>query len=150
MSQERWVNVGKAIAILAVLIDHTKGYCYTDNYIQIASFFSVSLFILLMGVTTYWSFSKSKISLKMKVGGRILKIISAYALAVLVYLVCLTHHIDLNEYLTYFVHFNIAGPHYYVLLYLQLLLISPLLFYALKKIDGIQNEHKIEFMLGGG
>ena len=55
---ERWIDIGKSFAIFAVLTDHLCGTLYTRSSIIYSSFFSVSLFILLMGVTTYWTFDK--------------------------------------------------------------------------------------------
>ena len=55
---ERWIDIGKSFAIIAVLTDHLYRILYSRGSIQYFSWFSVSLFILLMGVTTYWTFDK--------------------------------------------------------------------------------------------
>jgi hypothetical protein len=39
---------------------------------------------------------------------------------------------DFESYITHMIHFNQAGPFYYVLLYMQLVLISPIVFYYIK------------------
>lgn len=51
-----WLDFGKFIAILAVLLDHSSGLLYKTPLIQRATFFSVSLFILTSGITSYYSF----------------------------------------------------------------------------------------------
>lgn len=58
MKQEiKWINCAKAIAIFAVLIDHTNGILYTNANIAMASYYSVSLFILISGMLSYISVS---------------------------------------------------------------------------------------------
>ena len=52
--QKDWINVGKFIAISAVIVDHCPALHITP-YIQILSYFSVSLFVLLSGITSYYS-----------------------------------------------------------------------------------------------
>lgn len=50
-----WVDIAKFLAILAVMTDHTNGVLYSSHYIAYMSYFSVSLFILMMGVTSVCS-----------------------------------------------------------------------------------------------
>ena len=54
-SQVKWLNCAKCMAILAVIVDHTNGILYTNPHIALASYFSVSLFILIAGMTSYMS-----------------------------------------------------------------------------------------------
>lgn len=127
-NEVKWINVAKFLAIAAVLTDHTKGILYTDPRISTASYFSVTLFIFLSGMTTFLSSERTgqKIT-KEIVAGRCRKILIPYAVAVFLYMAVSFHKFDLMEYLDYLVHFNITGVHYFVLLYLQMLLISPVL-----------------------
>ena len=53
-----WVDMAKFLAIVGVMIDHTNGVLYTNQSIAFSSYYSVSLFILVMGVTNYWSYKK--------------------------------------------------------------------------------------------
>lgn len=62
-NKERWINIGKFVAIFAAIVDHLRGSLYSSEGIQRISYVSVSLFIFLMGITTYWSFENSKIAL---------------------------------------------------------------------------------------
>lgn len=48
-----WLNCAKFVAIFAVMIDHTNGILYTNQEVAWASYFSVSLFILISGITSY-------------------------------------------------------------------------------------------------
>lgn len=56
MKQEiKWINCAKAVAVFAVLIDHTNGILYTNANIAMASYYSVSLFILISGMLSFTS-----------------------------------------------------------------------------------------------
>lgn len=44
-----WVDCCKAMAIIAVLVDHTNGILYTNQYVGRASYYSVGLFVLFSG-----------------------------------------------------------------------------------------------------
>lgn len=72
--KEKWINVAKCFAIFAVMIDHTYNILYTNEDWQYCSFYSTSLFILLMGITSYWSYGCSADKLGKKVTMRIRKI----------------------------------------------------------------------------
>ncbi len=126
-----WINCAKFTAMLAVLVDHTNGVLYTDQNIAVASYFSVALFILLSGMTSYMANNNRRnIS-----GGGIRsckKIILAYCIAVAVYLGVLTKGFDLSLYLYHLTNFNISGPHYFVLLYIQLMACNKILFRLLE------------------
>ena len=54
-----WVDAAKLAAILAVLLDHTHEILYQSHQLGFFSLYNVSIFILLMGVTTYWSYRKA-------------------------------------------------------------------------------------------
>lgn len=149
--KERWIDVAKCLAIMAVMLDHVNGYLYTDQAIAYISYYSTGLFILIMGVTTYWTFSNSKVLIWKKVVERIKNMIIPYAIAVVLYYCVIFKAFNLLDYLHYVVSFNISGSHYYVLLFLQLIIVSPMLVYFLKK----PKSHNVilntcfELMFGG-
>ena len=116
--KECWINIAKCFAILAVLTDHLSGTLYSSVEIQRVSFFSVSLFILLMGVTTFWSFENSEIAIQKKVEKRLIGIVLPYITAVFIYHIVGHKGFYWNEFLSSLIHFNASGPHYYVLLYI--------------------------------
>ncbi len=126
-----YLDVAKFMAIFAVMIDHTNGILYQNSNIALFSYYSVSLFILVMGITTYLSFSRSK-----DIGISIIKkcwnIFRPYLVGTFIYGVLYTHTFDLSMYLNHVVHFDMVGPFYYVLLYIQLVIVSPLLYYSLQ------------------
>ena len=48
-----WIDAAKLVAILGVLVDHTQNVLYSNHRIADCSYYSVGLFIFLMGVTGY-------------------------------------------------------------------------------------------------
>ncbi len=136
-----WVDAAKFLAIMGVLVDHTDGILYTDKKIAYLSYYSVSLFILLMGVTAFWSYKKTAGSLPVskKLKKNCLKIIVPYLEATLICCIFAYKRLQLSEILDHLIHFNASGPFYYVLLYLQLVLITPALFYIFQTSDRKKN-----------
>lgn len=57
----------------------------------------------------------------------------AYLLATFVYQIAILHYFDFGVYIQYLIRFNIAGPFYYVLLYIQLMLLKKVLVNVLNK-----------------
>lgn len=148
---ERWIDIGKSFAIIAVLTDHLYRILYSRRSIQYFSWFAVSLFILLMGVTTYWTFDKKNETIWNKVKKKIIKILIPYTGAVFVYIWVTTKGFDLMSFFYHWIHFNVTGPHYYVFLYCQLILISPLFFVFLKNVDrNLNSAVKTSSIICGG
>ena len=131
--QLKWLNCAKTMAILAVMVDHTKGYLYTNQDIAYTSYYSVSLFILISGMTSYLSDQHRKENWWQTFARSSKKIVGAYCIASAVYLVWETNGFDLLAYLNGLIHFNISLPHYFVLLYIQLMAVNRFLFNFLEK-----------------
>lgn len=55
-----WIDCLKFIAVVAVFMDHTWGFLYNSTTFQRTSFFAVSLFVLLGGITAYDSNHRHK------------------------------------------------------------------------------------------
>ena len=124
----KWVDVAKFMAIIAVMIDHTNGLLYTNTHVAFFSYYSVSLFIVAMGITTMWSYRKNSDSLLQKVWKKCLGIIRPYIVATIIYGIFIYKAFDFEVLLGHVIRFNMSGPFYYVLLYIQLVLVSPILF----------------------
>jgi len=134
-----WVDCVKAVAILAVIVDHTYTVLYENQKIQISSFFSVSLFILMMGVTTWISEERqTNVEKSQQIRKRIKKIGIPYVAATFIYTLVEDRFFEANEFLKKVVFFNATGPFYYVALYLQLIVINVFLYDVIKK----SNESK--------
>lgn len=126
MKRESWIDIAKLVAILGVIIDHNNGVLYEKEVFGWSSYYSVTLFIFVMGITLYKSYSKS-VSLA-KVGNKILAIGVPYIVASFVYFIYYFRTFDFVAFLQRIIGFNAAAPFYYVCLYIQLLMISPILF----------------------
>lgn len=150
---ERWIDIGKCIAIIGVVTDHMMNVLYYSPTINRLTDYSVTLFILLMGVTSFWSFDNSSQCLYKKVKNRIIGIVLPYIVACFVYCIAIDGGFYWNSFWTRLINFNASGPHYYVLLYLQLIVIAPLLFFFLKLTDKFKGgvlRVIAEFIVGGG
>lgn len=87
-AHKKWINCGKLIAMLAVITDHLYGIVYEDYNIRLVSYFSVSLFVLLSGVTAFYSLEKNKDNnMILYVLKREVKIFVPYAVAVFVVMI---------------------------------------------------------------
>lgn len=122
----KWIDCAKAVAIIAVVLDHCNGLLYTNALIAQSSYFSVSLFVLLSGMSANLSSSNRKktyaYQLK-KVG----LLYAQYALATFILLIFYTHMFDLKTYILHLLNFSIQGPYYFLVFFFQLMLISPIL-----------------------
>ena len=142
-----WLDVAKFVAIMAVMLNHVQIILYDDYRIEYFSFFNVSLFILVMGVTSFISLSKhssdeyynlTKIKIK--------AILIPYIVATIIYYIYFHHYFHLENIVIYLLHFNMSGVFYYVLLYIQLLIIAPVIIILLQR----DCKHQIinEFVIG--
>ncbi len=127
-NRAHWVDMAKLLAIVGVMIDHTNGVLYTNQSIAFSSYYSVSLFILVMGVTNYWSYNNYSGSVITKVYKGCWKIFRPYILATFIYCVAFEREFVFSVFLDKLIHFNASLPFYYVLLYIQLLIVSPILY----------------------
>ena len=143
-----WVDAAKLAAILAVLLDHTHEILYQSHQLGFFSLYNVSLFILLMGVTTYWSYRKADERRDgtrsagavlreetLRVLRKCLGIFLPYLLATTVYFLVLFDSYDFSIYWYYLWHFSLSAPFYYVFLYMQLVVVSPFLYAFVKRTE---------------
>ncbi len=122
-----WIDCAKLVAMMAVVTDHCNGFLYTKPLVACASYYSVSLFVLLAGISTWISFERGKdVSFNNQLK-KIIKTLSVYAVATLVVMCITQRRFDLITYLSYLVGFNIQGPYYYLVFFIQLLMVAPIL-----------------------
>lgn len=132
----------KGMAMLAVVVDHSHMVLYTNLNIKNLSLYSVTLFVFLSGITAYLSMeSKNVITYdKSYVWKRIKNILIPYAVATFISLCVMNRFFDLGVYLKALVGFNTWGPYYFIVFFLQLVFISPVLFLIIKLIQ--KKKHK--------
>ena len=120
-----WVDCAKFIAVIAVAVDHCSGVLYTSRLISYASYFSVSLFVLLSGISTWISYENGKDITFRTQFQKGIKLFGLYAIATFIVLCVVKRAFDLKTYLGYLLSFNIQGPYYYLVFFVQLLMIAP-------------------------
>ena len=134
-----WIDIAKALAIIGVLIDHTNRVLYTDQTIAYLSYYSVSLFIFIMGVTLYMSLQNTE-KKSIKIGKKILDIYLPYTLATIIYSCVMDKGFIWENIWNRMLFYNASSPLYYVALYIQLLIIAPLLFYQIQSCKHFYTE----------
>ena len=153
-NREKWIDVLKCIAIVFVIIDHTNRILYTNQDIAHISYCAVSIFVFLSGVVLFESNNRIKdkqkderINWAQITVKRVKKILIPYIIAVFVYVLVIYHYFDFDRYLKYLFNFNVSGPHYYILLYIQLLIICPILYCVISKINQVNNWRKLVYLV---
>ena len=115
--------------------------------IQLGSFFSVTVFVFLAGMTAYLSIEKHyEESLVKELFRRVKNILIPYAIATAVYIAIAHRFFSLDIYLDRLVHFSASGPFYFVVFFTQLIVLSPILYSFLKKCG---NSHAKLLILTG-
>jgi len=132
-----WIDFIKAAAILAVIVDHSFGILYSNRLIQGYAYYSVTLFILVSGITSAISIER-----RLKVNARyildrLLPILILYILGTLVYHYTKHRSIVLTDLMHQLITFSASGPFYFILFYIQLVVISPLLYKIFSRVGSI-------------
>lgn len=133
------------------MTDHANRVLYSNQSIAYASYFSVSLFVLISGITSWISLDKTP---REVVGGgirhfslrdmqRLRRIIFPYMIAVAVAVIRRYRFFEFQKYLYHLIHFDGLAPHYYMSLYIQLLLIRRLIFTVLKQTNERDSRKKL-------
>ncbi len=126
-----WIDFARFLSILAVLIDHTKGILYESEAVQSAFFYSVSAFFFLAGMTSFYSLRHRKAE-ESVVGWtirRLWRIVAPYLVAVAVcQYVRGGFSWNLYAFILWVLNFRLEGQFYFVLIYLQLVVLSPFLY----------------------
>lgn len=130
-----WISCAKLIAMIAVILDHMHGLLFQNPTIDNWSFFSVTSFVFLSGITAYQSNIRhlnepvAQYTLK-----RLLKLFIPY-ITVTTFTVLITgKFFNFKSVLNEILSFKTFGPAYYVLMALQLIAISPILARIIRKL----------------
>lgn len=129
-----WIDCAKLIAIFAVIVDHTRNILYTNAEIQTISFFSVTVFVFLSGITSYYSVERHQDrNFVYEIGRRLSVILLPYIVATGVYQLAHERVFDIKTYLLHLIRFDASAPFYFVAFFLQLIIVAPGLAYLLNK-----------------
>lgn len=128
----RWVDFAKFMAIIAVLIDHSNDILHQNSSLDYLTSYSVSLFILIMGITLYWSLSRISENYLGYIKRKCKGIIYPYIIATIIYSSIMLKGFYFGPFLDSLIHFDANLVLYYVSLYIQLLLVAPFIFFILK------------------
>lgn len=122
-----WIDFLKGLAILAVITDHLV-FTYTNKTIQMHTQFSVTMFIFLSGITSCISQSRNT-GKKGYISKRLLGIFIPYVVATVAYQLLITdYHFDFMIFKDYILNFNVSPPFYFIAFFMQLVLVSPILY----------------------
>ncbi|MFX3632167.1 MAG: acyltransferase [Candidatus Pristimantibacillus sp.] len=125
----RWIDFLKGVAILAVVLDHLHGIIYNNTQIHLLTQYSVTLFILLAGVTSGISNSNNTLKYSPYIIRKLRSIFIPYMLATVIYhIVANSYHFNFELFKQQLIMFNASGPFYFVLFYMQLVIVSPFLY----------------------
>lgn len=144
-----WLNFLKGIAIMAVVFDHMHNFLYQSEYLWSLSFYSVTLFTFVAGITSCLSMEK-----RMRLDcydlaytwNRLKKILIPYAVATAFYVFVENQFFDLKTYLEALVTFSGAAPFYFIVYFVQLIVAAPLLFLVIYKIK--RKSLHVLFLIG--
>lgn len=134
-----WIDAAKLVAILGVLVDHTQNVLYSNHRIADCSYYSVGLFIFLMGVTGYGSYSRYRGSIPEKLKKNFWKIARPYLVATFIFSIAQDGQFTFLAFWKRLLYFNASAPFYYVALYLQLMAIIPV-FAALLRMTSTKKD----------
>lgn len=133
-----WIDFLKGVSIFAVIMDHLYNIVYFNSGLHLFTGFSVSLFIFLAGITSVISLQRNKKPLKLYQLKKVKGILIPYVIASLVYsLIVHDFHFNLGVFWREIITFSASTPFYFILLFLQLILIAPYLYHV------IVNKHII-------
>ena len=130
-----WIDFAKVIAILGVMADHMTPYGCGNLTTRVMSFYSVSLFVTVSGVTSYISYSANTGNILNKLSKQIARCLVPYAVASFILEAAIEDSFVLTEYLKHLVNFDAKAPYYYVLVYVNLCIIAPIIYTFVKKTE---------------
>ena len=77
----KWIDCAKFVSMCGVVIDHTTNVVYTNSFLWYAVRFSVSVFVLLSGISARLTYRNSEKKLWTIGTRRLLRFLGQYAVA---------------------------------------------------------------------
>lgn len=132
----KFIDIAKAIAIFAVILDHNLGIIYASKNFQLHTVYSVTLFIFLAGITASISMSNQTKLDKKYIIKRESSILIPYTFATLFSTIYMSGwRLDVSIFFNKLLTFSALPPLYFVAFYIQLVLISTILYKIIKKCE---------------
>lgn len=148
--REKWLDRTRGIAIIAVITQHLMGIAHHTEVIQVTTLFCTSVLIICMGITQCWGYDKAITNGQIAKNGdivkylfqRMLPILCALCVGTMAYM---TYNrewagVEFAYLLTRVISCDAALPFYFFRHYINLTLLSPVLYYIVSVIRGIENN----------
>lgn len=153
MKHYEQIDFIKGIAALMVLINHSLNFVYQKEWVFQLSRCCVALFIISAGITLYFSFErfiqKGRSGIKdiafHFIFRNILRLMLPYSIYVIIFYISINHRFNFMEILSKLLAFNINNPCYYFVIYIQLIIITPFMYYLAVKINSLGKSIGIIF-----
>ena len=121
-----WVSCSRFVAMLAVVIDHLHTIAYNSGAVVCLSYFS--------GITSYYSIQRHNCGNQVvELRRKLYAILIPYIIATFLYQVIFERFFSLSIFGQHLLRFDASGPFYFVIFYIQLIIIAPILYKLLKK-----------------
>lgn len=128
----KWIDAAKTVAWGGVMTQHVNHLFYCDQRIFKSTWYAVALFIMIGGYLTACSYEKKgTIDIRQRTG----RLLLTYSAATVIYVFYQERYLDVEGLFLHIIHFDASGPFYYIWVYCQLLVISPVLEGALNWAD---------------
>lgn len=127
-----------------VMVQHVNGILYTDQRVANSVLWVVAAFVILGGYNIMSSWRQNRVA---DVGKRLRKIIIPYVICTCVYVIWEEHFFSAERVWQRILHFNAAGPLYFVAVYIQLVVISPFLIGCINWADKKSRVFRHTFLL---
>ncbi|MNW40483.1 Acyltransferase family protein [compost metagenome] len=125
----RWINFLKGLSIIAVVLDHLYGIIYSSPNAHLLTIFSVTLFVVLSGVTSAISNERSVLTFSDYIKKKFISIFIPYLIATFVYhIYSNNYYFNFDLFFSQIIKFNAADPFYFIFFYLQLIFLSRFLY----------------------
>ncbi|NQX47280.1 acyltransferase [Paenibacillus tritici] len=129
-----WIDFAKAIAIMAVILDHSFGLLYTSQTFQLHTVFSVTLFVLLSGITSSIAINRNPKINKQIIMKRLSRILVPYFFATAIIITYYNNFVfDYRIFYNRLLYFSASGQFYFIVFFIQLVVVAPFLFIIFKK-----------------
>jgi len=143
--KKKWIYQIRAVAVIAVVICHQQGLLHSSELVQLLTLYSVSLFVLCMGITKAISLNNFNLKYNQIKNYTLTKYtvnsmqscLSTYLVATIAYLVQMKLF-TIETFFNSLLNFNASAPLYFIRYYIVFSIIAPVLFSMVKIIYNLK------------